>query len=205
MKRQQLSLAASMAAVGYLAVSFAALKSPTTLWVSTIFSLAIALLAVAILGVIYRRAFWIGFAVVGGGYMALVLGPWIDERVGSRLVSTSLTLRLLKTLEYRPEQLNERVWWWNDEEFDTGHVSAIDNRPQPTTYEIHKSDGSTRPVHVSRFCPIDPASYQILGHSIVCPVLACFGGIVANHFARAKAGPRHRVADNATEDSQSVT
>ena len=193
MKRQQAALAAAMTTVGYLAIGFAALKSPTPLWVSTMFSLAIALLAVAIVGVIYRRAFWVGFAVVGGGYMALVLVPGLDERVGSRLVSTSLILRLFKTLEYRPKQLHERVWWWTDEEFDTGHVSAIDDRPQPTTYEIYKREGGTYPVHVSRFCPIDPASYQILGHSIVCPVLACFGGIVANHFARVRLAPVTRL------------
>jgi hypothetical protein len=92
MKHQQVSVAAAMALVVYIAIGVAALKSPTPLWVSTMLSAAIALLAVAILGALYRGPFWLGFTVVGAGYMALVLGPWTDEKLGSRLVSTWLIL-----------------------------------------------------------------------------------------------------------------
>ena len=202
MKHLQLSLAAAMATIVFLAIGLAALRSPTPLGVSTMFSLAMALLVVSILGAIYGRAFWLGFAVVGGMYMALVRGPWIDERLGSRLVSTSLILRLYNGLDYRPRKQYEDVWWWTGERFDTGYVSAIEGPPQPATYEIRMSDGATRTVHVSRFRPIDPDSYQVLGHSIVCPVLACFGGLVARHFARRKAGPSHTGVGNAKENSR---
>ena len=205
MKHLQLSLAAVMAAVVYLAISFSALKSPTRLWANTMFSLAIAAIAVAILGAIYRRAFWIGFLVAGGGYMALVLTPWGDERVASRLVSTELILRSLNSLQYSPQEVGERVWWWSNEEFEAGRVNEIDDQTQPITYEVRMGDGRRFPVHASRFRPIDPASYQTLGHSVVCPVFGILGGIIASHFARGKSGLRRSVVDKLTLNSQSVT
>lgn len=183
MRYRQLSIATAMAAVAYLAIGFAALRSPTHLWVNTMFSLAIALLAVSVLGAIFRHAFWLGILVVGGGYLLLAVGPWVGERFGPRLVTTTVLIRVFNGRHYNPKEQYEDVWWWNNKKYDSGYITDVDDRSNPPKYTVLDRDGASYPVHPSRFRPIDPESYWILGHSFVCPILGCLGGIVAQKFA----------------------
>lgn len=77
MKPPRNSIAGLMAVVVLVAVGFAALKNPSEIWASCLFSLTVGLLLLALLGVAFgsgdRRMFWAGFSVFGWGYLILAL------------------------------------------------------------------------------------------------------------------------------------
>jgi hypothetical protein len=75
MRRFRITLAVAMAAVVYLGFAFAAVLRPTALWAEAWSTGNLVVLAVAVLGAIYSKGgskvFWGGFAIVGGGFLAL--------------------------------------------------------------------------------------------------------------------------------------
>lgn len=88
------SLKGLFAATLFVACVAATLRYATRLWTDAAFTLALAAVAVAILGTIYRsgatRAFWAGALLGGGGYLLLAYGPWIGEYTRPHLVTTPL-------------------------------------------------------------------------------------------------------------------
>jgi hypothetical protein len=88
------SIARLVALVALCGVAFAALRSPSQLWASALFALALGSLPVALIHVLYlrgrRRAFWAGFLICGSAYFAASLGPWFRDEFGPRMVTTAL-------------------------------------------------------------------------------------------------------------------
>jgi hypothetical protein len=68
-----------------LAVGLAALRESSDNWDSPIFTLTLGALLVSILLAVHRtarkRAFWVGFAIFGAGYLGLTLVPSIESRL----------------------------------------------------------------------------------------------------------------------------
>ncbi len=94
MRYSQYKIAGILGAILFLAVGFAALRESHDLWDSGLFSLTLGLLLAAVLLAVHRtesrRAFWIGFALFGCGYLSLSLCPSTD----SRLITTKALLYL---------------------------------------------------------------------------------------------------------------
>jgi hypothetical protein len=94
MSKLRVSVAALMASIAFCGVGFAALRSSSLLWADTVFTVAVALLTVAVLKVIAargrRRAFWAGYATCGWLYLSLSLLPPFDDSVGPHLLTTTL-------------------------------------------------------------------------------------------------------------------
>src|SRR5438270_8186539 len=94
MSRPRFSIAGLMFVVLLIAVGVAALRSASQLWAGMIFTLTLALLGVAVIGVIYRRgarrAFWLGATLFGGGYLIVSFGPWFATEVRPYLVTSAL-------------------------------------------------------------------------------------------------------------------
>jgi hypothetical protein len=71
----RITIARLLLIIVYFGVGFAALRSPSWIWSSTIFSAMVGLLAASTLTAIYRlgprRAFWTGFALFGWLYLGL--------------------------------------------------------------------------------------------------------------------------------------
>jgi hypothetical protein len=92
MRPPRFSLATLMAATVLIGIVVAGLRHATSLWAVTSFSLAVVILATAILGAVFRRdrrrVYWTGFAVFGWGYLVLCFAPWFEERVGPHLLTT---------------------------------------------------------------------------------------------------------------------
>lgn len=86
-----------LGAILFVAVGFAALREANDQWDSTLFSLTIALLLIAVLLAVHRteagRAFWMGFALFGWGYLILSLVPSTE----SRLITTQALTYLEKS------------------------------------------------------------------------------------------------------------
>lgn len=80
MKRSRLSILGMMAFIVPIAVGFAALRTPTILGASLVFTATVAILGTAILGAIARRGrarmTWAGVAVFGWAYVLMSFGPF---------------------------------------------------------------------------------------------------------------------------------
>jgi hypothetical protein len=94
MRRFRFSIASLMTLVVFVAVSLAALRYVSPLWARALFSITWGILLAAVIGIIYRdgrrRAFWVGFALFGFGYLALSFGPWASAEVRPHLITTAL-------------------------------------------------------------------------------------------------------------------
>lgn len=79
MRRFQFTLLGLFGLLTAAALGCAALMHPTALWCSAVAIAVVTVLFAAVLGVVYRRgadrAFWVGFAVFGWGYLMLNYGP----------------------------------------------------------------------------------------------------------------------------------
>lgn len=86
MGRFRYSLAHLCGVLTFAAVGAAALANPTLLWIATVWSVTLAILAVGILAVVYnrsaRRAFGSGFCLFGWGRLVLVFAPWFEQTTG---------------------------------------------------------------------------------------------------------------------------
>jgi hypothetical protein len=85
MRRFRFHIGTLVILVLVLGVSFAALRESNEIWDSGVFTLTVAVLLTSILLAIYRtekrRAFWVGFAIFGAGYLGLSLIPSIEPRL----------------------------------------------------------------------------------------------------------------------------
>ena len=80
MNRIRLTLAGSMGLVLFLGLAMVALRDASSAWAGFFLLFTLALLTLALVGAIFRRrsarAFFVGFALLGWGYMILVSDQW---------------------------------------------------------------------------------------------------------------------------------
>jgi hypothetical protein len=189
MRRFRITIAVAMAAVVYLGFAFAAVLRPTTVWAEAWSTGNLVLLAVAVLGAIYSkggsRVFWGGFAIVGGGFLALN----IFSAKPLDLVTRGLAERYYDTLSHDPASSEEFVWVsqarrrghekWRLEPSFPGDPKGM--------YRV-RSDEPTGSVVTGMFPaaalkPLGPDDYLLLCHLTLAPVLGLAGGVVARAFA----------------------
>ena len=191
MKHIRISIAQVMGLVIFMAVGIAALRSPTPLAASALLTFTLAALAFASLAAvclrINSRAYWIGFAIMGWGYLAMSYGPLSDARLSRRLATTLLIDGLYRRVEYVPKEEGESVWVDFAGKFRPGTVTSIDGIPAGGTQvglEVDLVNNTAKTtVRPHRLRAIDPDGYRVLGHSLLCPLLACLGGVIAACFA----------------------
>jgi hypothetical protein len=120
-----------MIAVAAVSVGLAVLVSGSETLAGTVLLLTLGMLAVTVLGIVYRRgearAFWLGFALFGWGYTALALGHWWVRGTDRPELVTSTVLthlylsvphgRLARPLPSTvasllsaPDDRDERIW-----------------------------------------------------------------------------------------------
>jgi hypothetical protein len=101
------SLTAMFGAVLFVAFGTAAIRFASPLWAGLTMSLTVLILFAAVLGAIFRvgqaRARWIGLAIGGWGYLALVLPSGFENGVGQYL-PTSYLLNAVHA------KLQKQVW-----------------------------------------------------------------------------------------------
>src|SRR5262249_47183244 len=80
------SIAALLTAIVVCGLGLTALRQPSQLWASSIFTVTTAVLIAAAVNAAYLRrpprAFWAGFAIWGWAYWAANFGPWAYTQVG---------------------------------------------------------------------------------------------------------------------------
>jgi hypothetical protein len=115
MVRPRISIAGMMIALVALALALFSLRFSSNWVAAAVLLVTQAILAVAVLAVVYRtqarRAFWLGFALFGWGYMALTWEAWWG--FGPERLEKMLTSMTLDDLEYylrHPPGQQARFW-----------------------------------------------------------------------------------------------
>ena len=182
MGRPRFSLGTLLLLVLSTGVAFAALKSPSNLWASALFTLAVAVLLVATLGAVHRhdrsRAYLLGFALFGWVYLILSLVPETTPRLSTTGLLDALFARVhghatgVTWLAYSPQ----------------GNRVVMQGAGLSTVRVWAASTG--QPLSI---VSTDPESFRRVGHSLLALLIACVGGRVSLHLHTARdrqpAGP----------------
>jgi hypothetical protein len=187
MKRFRITLAVAMAAIVYLGFAFAAVLRPTPLWAEAWSTGNLVVLAVAVLGAIYSKGaskvFWGGFAIIGGGFLALNLLP----AQPIHLVTRGPAERYYDTLSHDPAPSDEFVWVSSDSLHEKWRLDPSLPDEGKGMYGVRRSEptGSvvTGVFPATALKPLGPDDYLLLCHLILAPVLGLAGGVVARTFA----------------------
>jgi hypothetical protein len=163
MKTIAFSIRGLLAAVTLIAVGLFALLNASPLWDSIIVSLTLLLLLTALLSLACRpgprRAFWIGFAIFGWGYLILVDGP---------IVARDLTVRSNLPTNVVLDMLHMGLARVID-------PSSVDR--MPPNVRAQRSPSRQNIVRL----PNRP-SFRHIGHCLWAWLLAVIGGFMARHF-----------------------
>jgi hypothetical protein len=85
MRYLRYNIVSILGAILFVAIGLAALRDAVDLWDSGLFSVTVCLLLTAVILAVHRtaarRAFWIGFALFGWGYLSLSLIPSTESRL----------------------------------------------------------------------------------------------------------------------------
>ncbi len=92
MKFGRITIGGLLATIAFVALSLAALRSHSLLWVQIVYTMAPASLLIVTIGAIVgrHRAIWIGAAVLGWGYWILVFAPGFENSVKPWLLTTRI-------------------------------------------------------------------------------------------------------------------
>jgi hypothetical protein len=94
MKFVRFSIAGLLASVVACGYGMACLRYASAPWAQALYSIALGLLVLALIGIACRagsrRTFWTGFAIAGWSYLLVATGPWFHDTLSRRLVTTRL-------------------------------------------------------------------------------------------------------------------
>jgi hypothetical protein len=192
MRNLRFNIASLLGVILFCGVGFAALKESSDLWESGLFTLTIGVLLVSILLAVHRseakRAFWIGFALLGWGYLALSLVPSIE----SRLVTSKGLAYLDSKVPGRPSQV------WTVVVTGTGSRGP-GNQVQNTafTFDRAKVTNSSSGVVTLWDAPTGrllswggtTENFVRIGHSLFALLAAWLGGLLSRRLCQVSRPP----------------
>jgi hypothetical protein len=220
MKLKPFSIAGLMAVIVFFAVGFAALREPTGICASAVYSMALGSIGVAILGTVFghgpSRAFWAGYVVLSSGYTFLVHETSTDNAAylaryfvsprrsapGPELMTTHLLVaayeRLLPAPDLRQGGRIRVQWGGAGMYFDASVLEGSGSQ-----YKIHYAGDTANTwdewVGLSRIASpglsddsVD--SFVRTGHSVVTPLVGLAGSLVAMAFYRRREQARRSPA-----------
>jgi len=198
-----------------LAVGFAALRESNATWDSSIFSLTLGVLLIAIVLAVHRpvsrRAFWLGFALFGSTYLGLSLVPSIESRL--------ITTKALAFLDSKVQRSISGGFAYFDYDNDGLMDLYVVNNSQPPALYINKANGTF--VDMTAVAGLNPAGKQSwfpnifagqslmrsngttanfvrIGHSLLALIAAILGGLLSRHL---HAGNRERTLERCSPEA----
>jgi hypothetical protein len=193
---RRFSIRTLMSAIVVSAIGLAALRNASDLWAGIMLLVALAAVGVAVLGAIILRGrdrcWWLGFALFGGGYLALVFVPW-ESKAPRQLGTTDL-------LDYvHAKVVGSPIKNFDVTRYDKNSVlyqAIIPDRGLNITWP---PDIVAATLPVNRWSSALPGAanydqFQHVGHSIFALIAGLVGGLIATWFyakrERAGAAPR---------------
>ncbi|HWE36800.1 MAG TPA: hypothetical protein VG406_09560 [Isosphaeraceae bacterium] len=194
MVRARVSIAGLLTVVLVSAVGLAALNSASDLWTSLVTTGAFAVLGYALVGAAVghgrSRAYWIGFAIFGFGYLALASGPESRRRLMTTRILDSVA-RFRKEMpknagdrlvaERQGETLGATVLEVKDGKYKVnfdGWTSYYDEWIGPDRIRAFVPDlpkGNGKSIVVGEF----EGNHQVIGHALLALVAGALGGWLA--------------------------
>lgn len=194
MRRIRFTIAALMSIILVAAIGLAALRDPSELWASAIFSLTVVGLLVSALAAIARtgaaRLACLGFLLFAGAYLALSFGPWAWFNSEGLRPPPLISRLLLTQLREKGPGLAER---WKDH----GVGMAISN--QNIHFSVGPADtvffaSSSRPLSMyNTVVPFDYSPYKQIAHSIFALIAGGLGAATGRFLAPARADRTERI------------
>ena len=188
------------------AIGLAALRDANDLWAGMLLLLALATVAIAMIGAVILRGgeryWWAGFAYFGGGYLALTVGPWLSDTLQPQLgttevlrhahhrmmASASPTLDDAEVAELRQRRLELRSVFMQVRGRKESDPSLIVTKRELAKVNQQLAAADAVP-------PFD--QFQRVGHSLFTLLAGLLGGTVAVWFYMR----RERASSGATGES----
>jgi len=196
MTRFRISLAGLMGLIAIAGVGIAALRFASETWAGVMLVVTLAFLGVAVLGVIYRReatrAWWLGFALFGGGYLVLTLGPWFSTEVQPKLPTTHvLTYVYAKLKPAPPQKLSVRI----TAKGDGISISNATDNVSADIFEFSPQNITFEDILGSRLLAIsgNEQDFTQVGHCLLAWVAGMLGALIACWF--------HASRDSVTQEA----
>jgi hypothetical protein len=170
MGRFRITIARLLLVIAYCGFAFAALRSPSWIWASTVFSIVVASLAAATLTAVYRlgarRAFWTGFAMCGWLYLGLSSYPWSGANLSPLVVTSALMDLAYPTLGAMGGMAGRGV--------STQGIWDYWSRP---------------PQGAIPFNWLVPEPFRVICHALLTPIFGLLGGLLARRLHRTRDEP----------------
>jgi hypothetical protein len=184
MRRLRISIAGLMLLLLPVAVGLAALRDPSELWASALFSLTILALLVSALGTAARRGAsrmaFLGFTLFGGSYLILAFGPWAWVNRDGLRPPPLVTRMLLDRI--RESQVGPAADW-EVISFGMGLPSTtLRVTLSPADLTNARSPSGSLSIG-SMYVPYDVSPYKQIAHSMLALVVGTLGAIVGRIMA----------------------
>jgi hypothetical protein len=194
MRRIRFNIASLLIAVLFAAVGFAAMRESNETWESGLFTLTLLALLASILLAIHRResrrAFWLGFALFGSGYLALSLVPPIESRLA--------TTKALAYLDSKVPGRTQSFFTINVTGTISGtagnQVQAVAFSPQGNQIATTSSLGTVKLWDATTGRLLagwggTTENFVKIGHSLLALLAGWFGGLLSRRLWRASRPP----------------
>ena len=184
MRRLRFPIAGVMLSILPIGIGLAALRDPSELWASALFTLTVLALLISILGTAARRGparmAFLGFALFGASYLVLVFGPWHGTNPDGLRPPPLVTRPLL---EWIRECNGGPGSNWDVVRLDEswpGPVQQLTFGPADLTLVPPRS----RPVPTwSLRIVVDVSPYKQIAHSMLALVAGALGAIAGRRIA----------------------
>jgi hypothetical protein len=176
--RLRFSIASLLAAIIFCGVSLAALRSPSVLGASAMFTSVVAVLSAAILGVMASRGrprlTWAGLAVFGWVYLAIAFGPWPYNPDGPPPL---LTVPLLDSIQDSIVSDGKTPYMTWDRRNPSDQFTGIRGNVGPATGNMMPSPppGGYKTVSLIH--------YRQVGHTLGAALFGLIGALLGRFFA----------------------
>jgi hypothetical protein len=198
MRRFRFTIASLLVVVLVLGVGIAALREASDFWNSGVFTVALGVMVVSVFLAIHRsdsrRAFWLGFALFGGGYLALSLVPSIE----SRLMTT-------KALAYLDSKVPGRTQTFFTVRLAGAGPGTPGNQLQAVAFSPQGNQVATSSVGTVRLWDVATGrlvsgwggtseNFVRIGHSLLALLAGWIGGLLSRRLWRASRPPEPETA-----------
>jgi hypothetical protein len=175
MRMPRITIGRSMGLVALTAIGLAALRYPTALAASGVFSLAVATISSATVAAISKsgrgRAICASFAFCGGGYLVLSLAPWNESTGGPHLVTNALVEIAHQAISGQRDGVGMIM-------MDGGHETIMTS---PSRYWVAPQG---HPYKSNHSFPGLLWTVWIISHSLLSLIIAATGGLLAARLSK---------------------